>query len=794
MTAPSERSSAPKKKVPCIGCQHPLKIAPRLIGRKIKCHHCGQISRVLPDFTLAGIELSPPVRRQGAHPSEPREISARRAVDTEAPTLNPQASTGSPPFPPHVRTAWERPPSAFDDEPTGIASMFPPLGAAEGSQDEQPTMLSPHFMPLEEVTRIPDAAPFLHQAGRPDDPGPTHSASSALDRPSIEKSPRLPDEHRVAASDCDRLEAKIMAIRAEFQARAGEGERLKKLLADVDSIRAECERIVGEWFGEARPLLSRDGAVKPTARSLPRRLRRSKRRRVRAGSPAVRRPPSRRDASTRSIDLGQWKISNDMSYPDGILLKRRRTKIVATLGPSSSEPALIERLIAAGVDVFRLNMSHGNQEGHRVAAERVRAAAARSGSPIALLADLCGPKIRVGRFPEGKIGLVAGNRVVVTVRDIDGAPGLIPSQYAELARDVKPGDRILLDDGILELRVEAVEGTEIPCTVINGGVLKDNKGMNLPGVDVSAPALTEKDREDAAFALEVGVDFLALSFVQKAADVEELKALIAASGRPAHIIAKIETASGLENIDEILDAADALMVARGDLGAELPPEVVPIAQRRLVAKARAKSKPVIVATQMLESMIVNPRPTRAEVSDVSTAVYSGADAVMLSAETASGAHPLLAVEMMNRVARQIEGDLWTDRAFELLSDSPADVRPLPLPVALARSIAQLSRDLRVHAVVVFTRSGATAAVVAAAHPAAPVLALTTDAQTARQMNLLWGVIPLQVAAGDVESPNALARSLSRDLGLASPGDFILAITGFAATQSESEPAITVLRV
>jgi pyruvate kinase len=343
------------------------------------------------------------------------------------------------------------------------------------------------------------------------------------------------------------------------------------------------------------------------------------------------------------------------SYPPVTLLKRRRTRIVATIGPASEKPAVLEELIRSGVDVFRLNCSHSDHARHRSAYEAIRAASLRVGSPVAVLADLCGPKIRVGKFEEGKIELSDGQYVVVTTRDVVGGPGLIPSQYPALDHDVHPGDRILLDDGLIELRVERVADRDIGCRIISGGILKDRKGMNLPGVSVSAPALTDKDQEDANFALELGVDFLALSFVRRPSDVEDLKRLIAAKGQSTPVIAKIEKPEALTAINDILDAADAIMVARGDLGVELSPEVVPIVQQDLVFQARRKSKPVIVATQMLESMVENAWPTRAEVSDVSTAVFSGADAVMLSAETSVGAHPIEAVRMMDRVARQVEG-------------------------------------------------------------------------------------------------------------------------------------------
>jgi pyruvate kinase len=477
-----------------------------------------------------------------------------------------------------------------------------------------------------------------------------------------------------------------------------------------------------------------------------------------------------------------------------VLLKRRRTKIVATIGPASLDPAIIEQLIAVGVDVFRLNMSHGDHAGHRTAYGRIRAAAAKAGKPIAVLADLCGPKIRVGQFAGGRIDLPTGSRVTVTTRDVPGRTGLVPSQYEALNKDVHTGDRILLDDGLLELRVEAVEGTEISCTVLHGGVLKDRKGMNLPGVNVSAPSLTEKDREDAHFALELGVDFLALSFVRRASDVEELRELVTAAGQSIHLIAKIEMPEAVEAIDSILDVSDGIMVARGDLGVELPPEEVPPAQRRLVARARAKNKPAIVATQMLESMIEHPRPTRAEVSDVANAVFSGTDAVMLSAETASGAYPVATVEIMDRIARQAEAYQWHEGAFGSITEHDVAQPPIPLHVAVARSTAQLSRDLRVRTVVVLSRSGTTAMVVAAARPAAPIIAVTTDAATCRRMNLLWGVAPVPIETADFKHPHSLARRLARDFSLAEEGQYILTVAGFGSATTENAPTMTVLSV
>jgi pyruvate kinase len=479
---------------------------------------------------------------------------------------------------------------------------------------------------------------------------------------------------------------------------------------------------------------------------------------------------------------------------ESLRLLRRRTKIVATLGPASNAPGMVEKLIRAGVDVFRLNMSHGDHAGHEAAYHTVREAAARLGVHTAVLADLCGPKIRAGTFEGGKVELATGAKVTVTTRDVLGSPVLIPSQYEALAGDVKVGDRILLDDGNLELRVDGAEGTEIACTVIQGGILKDRKGMNLPGVAVSAPSLTEKDRDDARFCLGLGVDWLALSFVRKGADVRELRALMETAGGKAGIVSKIEKPEALAHIEDILEVSDGIMVARGDLGVELPPERVPTAQSQLVEMARVRGKPVIVATQMMESMITNPRPTRAEVSDVAGAVWSGTDAVMLSAETASGAWPVATVEMMDRVARDAEAHLWALGAFGGWARQMAAGAPLSIEEAVAHAATQLSRDLMVRAIVVFTRSGRSASTVSAWRPQAPVLARSSRPATCRRLMLCWGVVPVlgpDLEAGDFP---AEARRLALESGLAHDGDAILQVSDFAPDPAENQPSVVVLRV
>jgi pyruvate kinase len=470
------------------------------------------------------------------------------------------------------------------------------------------------------------------------------------------------------------------------------------------------------------------------------------------------------------------------------MLKYRRTKIVATLGPSSSDEKTLARLVEAGVDVFRMNFSHGSHESHAATYARARRAADLKNQPTAILADLSGPKIRVGDFPGGSIALERGGKVTLTARNVPGGPDLVPTSYEPLAREVKKGDGILLDDGAIALRVIRVEGTEVAAEVEVGGELKSRKGMNLPGVALSVPSLTDKDRRDAKFALELGVDFLALSFVRRAADVEDLRNLVGEEGGRAALIAKIERPEALQEIDAILDAADGIMVARGDLGVEMPPQKVPLVQIQLTDRARAKAKAVIVATQMLESMVEKPRPTRAEVSDVALAVRSGADAVMLSAESAVGKYPVQAVEMMDTIARETESYLWQTGGFRTLSSSLDLEAPLPAEEGLARAMAQLSRDIQARAIVVISKSGRTAQVMSASRPAAPIVATSPEAGTCRKTALLWGIIP-RLVEDEFDRPEDLARRLARDLDLGTEGQSILLARGFGG-----DPSITVVTI
>ena len=414
---------------------------------------------------------------------------------------------------------------------------------------------------------------------------------------------------------------------------------------------------------------------------------------------------------------------------------------------------------------------------------------------MGVLGDLSGPKIRTGCFEGGSIQLDQGEEVTLTTREVLGRPGLIPSQYEALAKDLSKGDRVLLDDGNLELEVVEEGDPDVLCKVVFGGTLKDRKGINLPGVKVSVPSLTEKDRQDARFALELGVDFLALSFVRRAADVQELRQIVGEAPKAPLLVAKIEKPDALQEIEEILDVADGIMVARGDLGVELNPEKVPLVQGQLVELARSRDKPVIVATQMMESMIRSPRPTRAEVMDVSQAVRAGADAIMLSGETAAGEFPVEAVEMMDRVVRETEGYLWQRKGFGgFPQEDWASPPPLDLEDAVGRATAQLSRDLMVRAIVVFTGTGWTAGKVSAGRPQAPILSVTPLRRARRRVSLFWGVEAVTVPTLDPGPLHEVTRRLARESGLAEPGHFILEVRGFHVDPEKNVPTIAVCRV
>jgi pyruvate kinase len=466
----------------------------------------------------------------------------------------------------------------------------------------------------------------------------------------------------------------------------------------------------------------------------------------------------------------------------------RRTKIVTTIGPSSREPAMLERLVEAGADVLRLNFSHGDHAQHREVVEAARAIAARRGRPIALLQDLSGPKIRTGKTKGGApVELRDGARLEITTDEsVEGTPELISTSYDPLPRDVQPGDTILLDDGNLELRVLGSAGERVSCEVVHGGLLKSNKGMNLPGVKLSTPALTEKDRRDLAFGVEQGVDWVALSFVRQAQDVAETKALIRSLGSTVPVIAKIEKREAIDDLGRILEAADGLMVARGDLGVELSTEEVPTLQKRIIQMANAAGKVVITATQMLESMIENARPTRAEASDVANAILDGTDAIMLSAETATGRFPVETVATMARIAH------YTEEQYGLRSPAQAAAGQGSLVArSLARVAAMVAEELRCKLILAFTESGSTARLVSSFRPRAPIAAITFNDETYRRLGLWWGVVPVKSAfAESTDDMIVKGEALVKEQRLAASGDTVLMLAG----QQHTAGATNMMRV
>ena len=448
---------------------------------------------------------------------------------------------------------------------------------------------------------------------------------------------------------------------------------------------------------------------------------------------------------------------------------RSRTKVVCTIGPSSASPEMLRALMVAGLDVARINFSHGTHDEHASRIADIRRIATELGRPVAILGDLQGPRIRVGHL-DVPIELHDGAELVLAHESVVRA-GELPVTYDALASDVTVGARILLDDGLLELEVLAIDGDRVRARVVHGGLLKSHKGMNLPGVQVSAPALTEKDRADIVFAVAQDLDYLALSFVRRPQDLDELRALVP---KGMLLIAKIEKDSALEDIDEILKVSDAVMVARGDLGVELPFEEVPIAQKRIIALANRYGRPVITATQMLESMIGNPRPTRAEASDVANAIFDGTDAVMLSAETAAGAHPLLAVEAMVRIAREAERHpvprgVGADR----VEPGHAGVEE-----TIAGATVTAVRLLGAVAVIVFSKSGFSSRIVAGRRPDVPIVVFTDQARTYRQLALVWGVVPVLVPHADTyDQMAAAARRIVVEIGIAHPGERVVITAG-----------------
>ncbi len=454
--------------------------------------------------------------------------------------------------------------------------------------------------------------------------------------------------------------------------------------------------------------------------------------------------------------------------------RTRNAKIVATLGPASSDPAVIEQLFLAGVDVFRLNFSHGVAGDHRARVATLRAIEKKHGRPIAILADLQGPKLRVGTFEGGPVQLQNGQPFRLQLDAIAGTAQAVTLPHPEIFAALVPGAELLLDDGKLRLKVERCDARSADTTVLVGGKLSDRKGVNVPGVVLPISALTEKDRSDLAVALELGVDWVALSFVQRPEDIHEARALV---GQRAGLVAKLEKPAAIERLDEVIDATDAVMVARGDLGVEMPAESVPPLQKRIVRACRKRGRPVIVATQMLESMIESPVPTRAEASDVATAIYDGADAVMLSAESAAGKFPLEAVRIMNGIIERVEADPLY-RQFLDTSHSPNIPGQTDMADAVCCAMRRAVALMRPAAIVCATQSGHTSLRAARERAEAPILSLTPLQATARRLALAWGVHSLHVSGVEnLDDIRMQAGALSVREGFAKPGDCYVAIAG-----------------
>src|ERR1700676_3417444 len=454
------------------------------------------------------------------------------------------------------------------------------------------------------------------------------------------------------------------------------------------------------------------------------------------------------------------------------IMNFRSAKIVCTLGPASDSAEMIERLMRAGMDVARLNFSHGTHEEHARTIKRLREASARLSKPIGILADLQGPKIRTGSLVDGKrVQLQAGKRFLITTREIAGTSAGVSTTYKRLPRDVSRGDRILLGDGLIELRVQSTTSNSVVCKVVNGGELGEHKGINLPGVKLRIPAMTARDRVDLAFALRHGANFVAVSFVRRAEDVELAKSAIKRARKNVPVIAKLEKPEAIENLDAILRVADGVMVARGDLGVEMNPERGPVVQKTIIKRAREFRRPVITATQMLESMTENPRPTRAEASDVANAIFDGSDAVMLSAETASGKYPVEAVSMMARIIEEAESSI---------EEFPRPLLQERLKVAetVAELVCHASRELHMKLIAVFTHSGFTARLVSRYRPLVPIVAFSPEEETRRRMALIWGVSPQKIS--DVRKVDGLAVVAEKRLlqeRLVRKGDVIGIVAG-----------------
>ncbi|OXS53229.1 pyruvate kinase [Cohnella sp. CIP 111063] len=470
----------------------------------------------------------------------------------------------------------------------------------------------------------------------------------------------------------------------------------------------------------------------------------------------------------------------------------RKTKIVCTIGPSSESLENTKKLIAAGMNVARLNFSHGDYEEHGNRIKAIRQASQELNKTVAILLDTKGPEIRLGKLKEEPIELVQGEYITLTTEEILGDITRVPVTYKDLPSDVSVGSTILIDDGLIGLTVIDIQGTEIKCQIVNSGQIKSKKGVNVPGVAISMPGLTEKDISDIKFGIEVGVDFIAASFVRRASDVLEIRELLERhDARHIHIISKIENQQGVDNLDEILEVSDGLMVARGDLGVEIPAEEVPLVQKLMIEKCNRVGKPVITATQMLDSMQRNPRPTRAEASDVANAIFDGTDAIMLSGETAAGKYPVESVETMARIAESAESALHYREIFT----KQANAQQTSVTEAISQAVANSALDLEAKAIVTSTESGYTARMVSKYKPKSPIIAVTPVEQVLRRLQLVWGVIPVKgVSASTTDEMFEIAVQGVLDSGIVRLGDTIVITAGVPVGRSGTTNLIKIHNV
>ena len=459
-----------------------------------------------------------------------------------------------------------------------------------------------------------------------------------------------------------------------------------------------------------------------------------------------------------------------------------KTKIVATIGPASSTKPILEKLVKAGMCVARLNFSHGSYQDHVEVIRAIRSIARVMNRPIGILLDLQGPKIRTGKLQNGQSVQLKRNRsLTITTRKVLGTEELISTTYNRLAQDVKKGDKILLDDGLIELKVASKKGDSVKCKIISGGMLKENKGINLPGVKVSAPSLTPKDKRDLDFGIKNQVDYFALSFVRRAKDIKQAKARIARQGANIPVIAKIEKPEAVENIDEILKAADGIMVARGDLGVEMNPEQVPTIQKHIIQASIQANRPVITATQMLETMSVNPIPTRAEASDVANAIFDGTDAVMLSGETAVGKYPIKAVQMMAKIAAQAERSPFMKYNLKNMATTPN-----PIAQAVAKSAVNIIHEVHARSIVAFSVSGSTHKLISRHRPIKPVYGFTSDIQVYNRMALIWGITPMYIPnIDDTKRLVKASENLLLNKKMARKDDLIVLVIGLGLKEGST---------